>query len=389
MKGNIMKKDKHYKSSVIFVVLFFLVTLTGCYGNIDTEKTTTNNMHAESTTNNDSRILIDDLHKIGEYNLYATKLLPNSKLLLCYLTQDLNLCQFKIYDLEKNIILSESKDITVNQFSVGTLTCLKENFYIISNQICYIYNFECELIKQINIPIDILNSFGKVNFWISNDLEKIVYIDNPNLESNYLYVSDTNYQNKKQICLLGDALTITDLFFSSNSKRLGFEGVTIPNGSVTSVECYGYIDMDTCETTMFVDKRIFITHSGDIMIVQSKVADYGIESKGVIKTLDLSTTDKNEFKMVFSDECENATTSPDGDYLLGMHKDYEHKSVVFNVYYKGKAIETIDYNCLPEENYWDFVSSGTEIMLDIETNQILIFYYDAEKTSYTIKAFEF
>ena len=181
MKGNIMKKDKHYKSSVIFVVLFFLVTLTGCYGNIDTEKTTTNNMHAESTTNNDSRILIDDLHKIGEYNLYATKLLPNSKLLLCYLTQDLNLCQFKIYDLEKNIILSESKDITVNQFSVGTLTCLKENFYIISNQICYIYNFECELIKQINIPIDILNSFGKVNFWISNDLEKIVYIDNPNL----------------------------------------------------------------------------------------------------------------------------------------------------------------------------------------------------------------
>lgn len=384
-----MKKKLLYNSSVIFALLFFLITLTSCYGKNDIEKTRISNITSESTTKNDTPIPINDLYKIGVYTLYSTKQLPNNTLLLCYLDQTSNVCQFRIYNLIDNTILSTSKALTFDRFCLKTLTSLTEYFYLISNQTCCVFNFNCELIKEIDLPIEIPPNSLEQRFWLSNDLEKMVYVDNPDSKAEYLYVIDTNNQNKKQLQKLGEGLTITDLFFSLNSKRLGFEGVTIPDGQTTSVGCYGYIDLETFKTTMFIDDRIFITHNGDYMLVQYKTADYGIERNGIVKTLNLSTSEKKEQKMFFNDECENATISSNGDYLVGMHKDYKNKSVIFNVYYKGEKIKAISYKCLPEKNFWDFISVGTEIMLDIETKQILVFYYDNDKMGYSIMSFDF
>lgn len=369
--------------SLIFI-LFFCI-FSGCAANQSTPPDNTK----EKGTENISKQQLLDLYHIDGYKLRVAELLTNSRMLLVYCNNDSQKYQFRQYDLKSCSFTYKSEEYNTSDFEINSLCFLSENFYILSKDSCFVFDFNCNLIQKFPIPEKISERFGMAYYWLSDDLQQIAYIKNPKLEAEYLYTSTPDGKNEKRVRMLEADLTVTDLFFSTDSNCLGFEGVTIPSDKNTSIGCYGYIDLHTMQTTMYLDDKTYVVHKGNMMLICDKTAAPDVTRKGVVKVFNLETKEKTEMVMDVAEECETANFGSDVSFIVGMHKEETTHTITFTIYKDGKKINAVDYICPSEQTYIDLSSGGTQIRMDIETKQIFAFYYNTEQSNYTILSVPF
>lgn len=362
--------------SFMLIFTFITVIFSGCAKEPqdvpDDEPNSTENMQVSNFNNFDG------------YTLTKAELISDSRLVLIYTNSDKEMCRFRQYDIKSKSFTHKSEEFNMNDFNLRTICFLSNNFYVLSENTCFVFDFDGNLIQKLPIPEKVSGHFGMANYWLSDDLKLIAYAKNPNFEAEYLYVANSNGQNEKQIRMLGADLTITDLFFSEKSDYLGIEGVTIPQGRDTSVDCYGYINLKTNETTLFQDDNTDMYHQGDMMLICDETAEYGATRRGVVKTFDLKTKERKEIKMNLADECEAANLASNSSYLVGMHKEEATHSFTFTIYKNGKKVNSVNYVCPTEQTYTDICSSATELRADMETKQIMAFYYSMEQQGYSV-----
>lgn len=369
--------------SLIFISI--LCIFSGCTINQGDSLDTTK----ENRTENISEQQLTNLNCVDGYKLRVAELLKNSRLLLAYQNNDDQKYQFRQYDLKKRSFVYQSEEYSTSDFEINSLCFLSENFYVLSKDCCFVFDFNCNLIQKLPIPENISERFGTACYWLSDNLQKIAYVKNPKLEAEYLYTSASDGQNEKQVRMLEADLTITGLFFSTDSNYLGFEGVTIPAGKNTSIGCYGYIDLHTMQTTMYPDNKTYVVHQGNMMLICDKTAAPDATRKGVVKILNLETKEKAEIVMDTAEECETANFGSDVSFIVGMHKVETTYTITFTIYKDGKKINAVDYICPSEQTYIDLSSGGTQIRMDMETKQIFAFYYNTEQNNYTILSVPF
>lgn len=364
--------------SFMLIFTFITVIFSGC------GKEPQNIPNSAERTDVTQKTQTTDFNTSDGYKLSKAELVSESRLILTYTNSDKDTCMFRQYDLKSKLFTHQSEEFSMNDFNLRTICFLSNNFYILSENTCFVFDFNCNLVQKFPVPKKVSGHFGMASYWLSDDLKLTAYVKNSNFEADYLYIADSNGQNEKQIRMLGADLTITDLFFSEKSDYLGIEGVTIPQGKDESVDCYGYINLKNNETTFFQDDNTYMTHQGDIMLICDETAEYGAPRRGFVKTFDLKTKDRKEIKMKLADECEAANLASDSSYLVGMHKEESNHSFAFTIYKNGKEVNSANYVCPTEQTYTDISSSATELRMDMETKQIMAFYYDNTQNGYSI-----
>lgn len=370
------------KKFLSFMLLFTFITtmFSGC---MEEPKNVENSV--SSSTENTQRQQLYDFDDSDGYKLFKAELVPDGYLILFYTNIDKETCQFRKYDLKSKSFTHKSEEFSTNNFNLETICFLSKNFYILSENSCFVFNFDCNLVDQLPVPKNILSNFGVMAYWLSNDLKTIAYIKNPNLQANYLYIADSDGKNEKQIRELKDDLVmVTNMFFSEDSSYIGLEGSTIPQGSDTSVDCYGYLNLENYETTVFPDDRTYAIYKDDMMLICDKMVEYGEPRRGIVKTLNLKTKEREEIETFYDDECEAINFASDSSYMIGMHKEENNNSFTFSIYKDGKKVKGAEYVCPSENVYTSICSISTELRLDMETKQIMAFYYDSEQQRYSI-----
>lgn len=319
------------------------------------------------------------------YKLFKAELVPNSRLVLFFINIDKETCRFCQYDLKSQSFTHKSEEFSTKDFNLDAIYFLSNNFYILSENSCFVFDFECNLVEQLPIPENVLTNFNVAVYWLSDDLKTIAYVKNTDLQANYLYMADSDGKNEKQIRELKDDLVmITNMFFPEDSSYIGLEGSTIPQGSDTSVDCYGYINLKNYETTVFQDDRTHAIYKDDMMLICDKMVEYGAPRRGIVKTLDLKTKERKKITTFYADECEAINFASDTSYMVGMHKEEETHSFAFTIYKDGKKVKEAEYVCPSENVYTDICSILTELRMDMETKQIMVFYYNSEQQRYNI-----
>lgn len=376
--------------SVSLILILFFCSFSGCAVNRDDPPDTESNTNKTNKEKDTSSVLEQqtvDINHIDGYELYAAELVANSKLILVYYNNDNQKYQFRQYDLKSRSFSCESDEYDIPFIDRSSIRFLSENFYILSEGSCYVFDFNCNLIQKLPIPENISETLGAPDYWLSDDLQKVAKVAYINeLEKYCLYISDPDGKNEKQVRVLNrDLISVHDLFFSADSNLLGFEGGTIPTGKDTSIDCYGYIDLRNMETTVYPDDDTYIVHQGDMMLICDKVGPSGATRKGIVKTLNLETKEKTEIVMDVAGECEDANFAPsDTSFIVGMHKSEATHTIGFTIYEHGKKINTVDYIC-PEERMFKYLESGaTMVEMDIDTKQIIVLFSGPEYTVLTI-----
>lgn len=370
------------KKFLSFMLLFtFIATmLSGC-----TEEHKNVESIISSSTENTQKQHPDNFNNSDGYELFKAELIPDSHLILFYINIDKKTCQFRKYDLKRKSVIHESEEFSINKFNLDTICFLSKNFYVLSENSCFVFDFDFNLVDQLPIPENTLSNFGVMAYWLSSDLKTIAYIKNPNMQANYLYIADSNRKNEKQIRELKDDLVmITNIFFPETSSYIGLEGSTIPRGSDTSIDCYGYLNLENYETTVFPDDRTYAICKDDIMLICDKMVKYGEPRSGIVKTLNLKTKERKEIATFYADECEAINLASDSSYMVGMHKEENNHSFTFTIYKDGKKVKGVQYVCPSENVYTDICSISTQLRFDTETKQIMAFYYNSEQQRYTI-----
>ncbi len=359
---------------------FIAIVFSGCMeepGNAES--------NISSSTENTQQQQSDNFDVPDGYELFKAELVSDSRLVLFYINIEKETCRFCQYDLKSKSVTHESEEFSVNKFNLETICFLSKNFYILSENSCFVFDFDFNLVDQLPIPENTLSNFGVMAYWLSSDLKTIAYIKNPNLQANYLYIADSDGKNEKQIRELKDDLVmITNMFFSEDSSYIGLEGSTIPRGSDTSIDCYGYLNLENYETTVFPDDRTYAICKDDIMLICDKMVKYGEPRSGIVKTLNLKTKERKEIATFYADECEAINPASDSSYMVGMHKEENNHSFTFTIYKDGKKVKGVQYVCPSENVYTDICSISTQLRLDTETKQIMAFYYNSEQQRYTI-----
>lgn len=329
-----------------------------------------------------SDIELAELSNHGDYFFRECYLISDSRLLLGYYTSDY-IYQFKIYDLKTHEILCSSDEIQLENMHGAIIHLLKDNFYYLYNGKCYVYDFSCKLVKELSIPEN-TNCFDSYQYWLSNDLSKIVYAKNPNNQYDCLYISNADGSNEEKIMTM-DVTSMADLFFSEDNNCIGFEGVTIPKGQDTSIDCYGYITLSDKKVKVYSEDKTWVTHAGDTMLISDDSIEYGAPRKGKVRTLDLSSKKHSIITTSFADECESAVLGSDLHYMVGKHLDEENLTAVFTVYKDGKESYSLSYKCDSKQSFIDL--SGCNFSFDVDTKQIITFYYNTVLKRYTIQSF--
>lgn len=377
----------------IFIIVssmtLIIITFTGCENQPDNSQQPSTISQSSSINNNTSedKTEFENLSKRDEYTLFDATVLHNNQLLLSYSNN--NSYQFVTYDINKKKIINSSDVSQFDRLRGNSIKILSNNFYVVSQNTCYIYDFSCSLVKKVPVPDKTADLGGNSLYWLSNDLSKIAYIKNPNNQGEYLYLSDLDGNSEKQIYEIGPKLSINDLFFSTNNNCLGFEGVTIPTGNQSSVDCYGYFNLSDNKPTIIPNDNTFISYVGDIMLIQDKIGKYNSHKTGKIKLLDLKTKEIKEIVMKFPDECEFSFLGINPEYLVGMHKNEDSYSLSFTIYKDGKETSLTEYKCSTEQLYTDIISAGTKVEIDEQTQQIFLFYYDSQSNLYTIQVIKY
>lgn len=366
--------------SLMLIFTFIATVFSGC-----TEEPGNAESNISSSTENTQQQQSDNFDVPDGYELFKAELVSDSRLVLFYINIEKETCRFCQYDLKSKSVTHESEEFSVNKFNLETICFLSKNFYILSENSCFVFDFDFNLVDQLPIPENTLSNFGVMAYWLSSDLKTIAYIKNPNLQANYLYIADSDGKNEKQIRELKDDLVmITNMFFSEDSSYIGLEGSTIPRGSDTSIDCYGYLNLENYETTVFPDDRTYAICKDDIMLICDKMVKYGEPRSGIVKTLNLKTKERKEIATFYADECEAINLASDSSYMVGMHKEENNHSFTFTIYKDGKKIKGVQYVCPSENVYTDICSISTQLRLDTETKQIMAFYYNSEQQRYTI-----
>lgn len=357
-------------SAVLLTNLF--ITVTGC--NSDNIKDSKLERISVVSENEQNKIEFRELSNFEDYFLSECHLISDSRLLLVYRNIEY-VYQFKIYDLKENTILFSSSEIQLEKMHGQIIHLLKDNFYYLYNGKCYVYDFSCQFIKELSIPENV-NCFVGYEYWLSNDLNKIIYIKNPNLKEDCLYTSKADGSNEEKIMTLNPT-SIVNLFFSEDDSCIGFEGVTIPKGKDTSIDCYGYITLSNKKIKIYSEDNTCVIHVGDNMLILDDASEYGAARKGKVRTLNISNKKHSVITMDVADECENATLGSNSQYMVGEHLDEENLTAIFTVYKDGKKIKTVGFECTSKQNLID-LSGSQKINFDVSTKQILVFYWNTE-----------
>lgn len=396
MSGSIKKINKRLekiadmkrfsrKTAIASIAIITLIgvsslLLGACANNSMGNSGLTSKMQLAMTNNYD--IELAELSNYGDYFLRECYLISDSRLLLGYYTSDY-VYQFRIYDLKKYEILCSSDEIQLENMHGAIIHLLNDNFYYLYNGKCYVYDFSCKLVKELSIPEN-TNCFDSYQYWLSNDLSKIVYVKNPNNRHDCLYLSNADGSNEEKIITM-DVTSAVDLFFSEDNSCIGFEGVTIPKGQDTSIDCYGYITLSDKKVKVYPEDKTWVTHVGDTMLILDDSIEYGESRKGKVRILDLSSKKHSVITTSFADECESTVLGSDSQYMVGKHIDEENLTVVFTVYKGGKEIYYVSYTCNSKQNFIDL--SGSNFSFDTDIRQIIAFYYDTDLKRYTIQSF--
>lgn len=371
--------------SFMLIFTFIVVMFSGC-----TEEPKDVEINASNSTENTQKQQSYNFDESDGYKLFKAELVSDSRLVLFYINIDKETCRFRQYDLKSKSFTHESEEFSMNDFSLETIYFLSNNFYILSENSCFVFDFDCNLVEQLPVPENVLSNFEMAAYWLSDDLKTIAYVKNPNLQADYLYIADSDGKNEKQIRELKDDLVmITNMFFSEDYTYIGLEGGAIPQGSDTSVDCYGYINLKNYETTVFQDDRTYAIYKDDMMLICDKMVEYGEPRRGIVKTLDLKTKERKEIATFYADECEAINFASDTSYMVGMHKEEETHSFAFTIYKDGKKVKEAEYVCPSENVYTDICSILTELRMDMETKQIMVFYYNSEQQRYDILTIPF
>lgn len=374
---------------IVSSLALLISTFTGCENQPDNTEQKSE-IAQSSSIDNDTRegiVEFEHLSKRGDYNLIYAKVLHNNQLLLCYL--DGEFYQFATYDMNKKKIINISEVGQFHRLREYNIKILSNNFYIVSQSTCYIYNFSCDLVKTVPVPEETLSRVGNTLLWLSNDLSKIAYTKDLNNQGTYLYISDLDGNKERQIYEIGAELSITELFFSTDDDCLGFEGVTIPSGQQLSVDCYGYFNLNDDKTTIIPNDDTFVSYVGDIMLIQDKIGEYNSDKTGKIKLLDLRTKKTNEIVLKYPDESEFSFLGIKPEYLVGMHKNEDSRQLSFTIYKDGKEVSSAEYQCSSEQQYTDITAAGTKIEMDDKAQEIFLFYYDSQSDLYTIQSIKY
>ena len=326
---------------------------------------------------------IDELSKCDNFSLRSSVLLKNSTLLLCY-SDETGLFKFQTYDLKSKCILNKSDEIKLENVRFNNIKLLSNYFYICSDTIVYVFDFSCKLVKEIKVPENTKIQFP-LKLCISDDLMKIAYIK-PYNETEYLYVADADGNSEQQVLEMTYKLFIDDMFFSSDKKRLGFSGGSCPAMEQQSIECYGYINIEEKKPTVFIDDDTYMCNNGDTMLICDDTKPYGAAKKGIIKKIDLSSQQKNEYSLYYPEDCDSVCLSSDPSYFVGMHEDIDNNTIFLTLYKNAQKISEIKYICSSYEELGAIGGSLVRYDFDKETKQIIFCYYDKALKSNTIKS---
>ena len=178
----------------MLIFTFITVMFSGC-----TEELKNVESAVSNSTENTQRQQSYNFDESDGYKLFKAELLPDSRLILFYINIDKETCQFRQYDLKSKLFTYKSEEFSTSNFNLKTIRFLSKNFYILSENSCFVFDFDCNLVEQLPVPENVLSNFEMAAYWLSDDLKTIAYVKNPNLQADYLYIADSDGKNEKQI----------------------------------------------------------------------------------------------------------------------------------------------------------------------------------------------
>lgn len=378
---------KKYTPFLFLLFLLFLMSLFAGCGRANEEGTQSKpspdqgmiQKPTETEVHDPSRemISLDLLSHSDNLSLLSAHLLGEGRLLLVYGDQESEIqreditLQFKVFDLESKTFIGES-EIYPNQFYFPSLCVLKSHFYLISDQTCFVFDSSCIPVKEFTVPEDTFFRYGPMKFWISDDLEKMVY------ESfGVLWISDLNGNNRQEIWKCSsDKPGIFNVFFPESSDCIGFYGGMITDINKQSEDCYGYINLSDFTHTVFVDDRTSAKIQGNIMLIQDKTEASGTPRDGVITTLNLETKERNQMIMDVASECENSYLCSDQKTIIGIHTDSDKNVQTYTVYISGEKVTSVGFPCDSEKELNRMQNAF--IGADPKTKQIIFCVWNEE-----------
>lgn len=314
----------------------------------------------------------EELSNNKGYFLSECYLIGDSRLLVVYYNTDF-VYQFKIYDLKQKKITSNSEEMLLENRHGHFLHLLNEYFYFFYGGQCYVYDFSCQLVKTIPIADDILTLMD-VQCWLSNDLGKMAYVKN-NGTAYLLYGSDTDGTNEECLAPAGVDLSPEEIIFSQDGSTIGFWGCAIPQGRSDSIDCYGYMIPEDGTIQLYCHDNSHAEFCGDtLLILNDSPMNPTAPREGKVRVLNLSDKTHAVITTQFADECEWAVLGSDVRYMVGVHLDEAALTLYFSIYRDSKMEKEITYQCRSEENFTDL--AGCSISLDVDTSQLLLFYFD-------------
>ncbi|MDY2629229.1 MAG: hypothetical protein SOW08_13120 [Lachnospiraceae bacterium] len=288
---------------------------------------------------------------------------------------------FDIYDLIQKKVLGirnlQEYRISSVDMKTGVNT---DGFYIFSHELSsyLFFSQEGKFVSQIKLPVDCDRAVC-----LSDDLSELVYqSQEPDGDGKPLIVKNLKNGEEKVIYTtaadVGCIVDFEDLFLNKDKTRIGFKGQTIPEVEEQSVDCYGYIDLDTGQVRISVEEDITAACVEDQMVVFDKVRSYGKEGSGTVLLFDMQNLEKKEISTITKEESQFVYPVSKNLFFTVIDRDGPDgkRKAIIRKYEDGRNTDTVEYSYKKE---MDPISA---LDYDETTGTLFIQSYSMEKLNY-------
>lgn len=367
------------KIIAIMLAVLTLLLSGGCKDNVGGENTppgdsdTTSGAFAETAEAVPAGIVdyAEESNKNG-YSLGKTVRMSEDELVFAYGEIDESktfaddiVIYFEVYNMKENRITAQSEKYAFISAAVSDLRTFNDGFYLHNSETVFVFNKQCELIKEIPMPRKETAAWDRVPYILSADGKRCMYRPHQDW-----YISNVDGTGEKLIFENHPKIAASEVFFTSDSNRIAYTGQKLPEGEGHGVDCYGYCDMKTGECTCILADNIYAEVLGDNMIIQERAVDRGKIRSSTVTVYNPVTGETNEIKMKFDDCEEYFLWSDSPEYIISIHSIEGEHHATFNIYKNFELVKTVEYDYFEG----DIIDSDDGIFYNTEKKLLIIKY---------------
>lgn len=367
------------KFVAITLAVLTLLLLGGCKDNVRNESLTKDDDYTTEPVSGKAlsgNKYLPELQALGDKVLEASARISENEIALAYIEYDDTKgieaempVQFAVYNMEVGAVVAQSEEYMFNCFEFTDIKAYGNGFYLHNSKAVFVFNKQCELVKEIPLPVEEPAVFVRVPYTVSENGEKCIYEDNRKW-----YISNIDGTKKTEIFANYPKISASEVFFTSESDIVAYIGQKLPEGEGEGVDCYGFCNIKTGDCTYILADNIYAEVLGDNMIIQERAVDNGKIRSEIVTVYNPVTGETNEIRMNFDDREEYFLWSDSPEYIISVHTTEDEHSVKFNIYKNYKQVKTVEYE-YPKD---DFIDKNADIYFSSEEEKIIVGYYSNE-----------